>query len=428
MTQSEAERILLEQPYLLGHAVGFTKLTGLHNKWILSMIRGNEDDTLRAHRGSFKTTCVSLAISDIMIADPYLAILFMRKTDTDVKEIVRQVKNILLNPITQELVKALYGCYIVLTVDSATELSTNLSRSTKGTSQLVAMGVGGSLTGKHFDRIFTDDIVNLQDRISKAERDHTKLVYQELQNVRNRGGRIFNTGTPWHVEDCFTLMPNITDYDCYSTGLMSDKEIAEIKSRMVPSLFAANYEMRHVASDDVLFPDPVTGGDPELVQQGESHIDAAYGGEDYTAFTAVNYHDGKWYVYGRLWHKHVDDVTDECVKLHNDMLLGKCSVEDNGDKGYLAKALRGKGMRVVKYHEKMNKHIKIASYLKAEWSNIVFVKGTDKEYINQICDYTEDAEHDDAPDSLASLLRKLSKKKPRTHDEEPASMSANYLL
>ena len=32
---------------------------------------------------------------------------------------------------------------------------------------------------------------------------------------------------------------------------------------------------------------------------------------------------------------------------------------------------------------------------------------TDQEYINQICDYTEDAEHDDAPDSAASCLRLL---------------------
>jgi phage terminase large subunit-like protein len=36
---------------------------------------------------------------------------------------------------------------------------------------------------------------------------------------------------------------------------------------------------------------------------------------------------------------------------------------------------------------------------------VVFVDGTDQEYLNQICDWTEDAEHDDCPDSLSSLLR-----------------------
>ena len=38
--------------------------------------------------------------------------------------------------------------------------------------------------------------------------------------------------------------------------------------------------------------------------------------------------------------------------------------------------------------------------------DVVFCEGTDEAYIDQICDYTEDAEHDDAPDSLASLIQR----------------------
>ena len=90
---------------------------------------------------------------------------------------------------------------------------------------------------------------------------------------------------------------------------------------------------------------------------------------------------------------------------------GRIHCENNGDKGYLGKALRQKGERVNVYHESMNKFLKITSYLKAEWQNVIFVAGTDEEYINQICDYNENAEHDDCPDSLASLIRKLWNKK-----------------
>ena len=49
--------------------------------------------------------------------------------------------------------------------------------------------------------------------------------------------------------------------------------------------------------------------------------------------------------------------------------------------------------------------IKISSFLRKWWPNIVFVRGTDQEYINQIMDYTEQAEHDDAPDSAATACR-----------------------
>ena len=102
-------------------------------------------------------------------------------------------------------------------------------------------------------------------------------------------------------------------------------------------------------------------------------------------------------------------MQDEIIELRKAFNAGRIYCENNGDKGYLGKALRTKGERVSIYHEGMNKFLKITSYLKAEWKNVVFVAGTDAEYINQICDYNENAEHDDCPDSLASLIRKLWK-------------------
>ena len=413
MDRSKAVNFLVTQPYKLGIMLGFTKLTVLHNDWMMKMIRSKKDETLQAHRGSYKTTCVSIVLAILMALFPNKRILFMRKTDTDVKEIVKQVQNILLDPHFQVFVMAIYGIQCKLTVASATEVSTNLTTIVKGSAQLVGMGVGSSLTGKHFDIIFTDDIVNVQDRISKAERDHTKIIYQELQNIKNRGGRIFNTGTPWHKEDCFSLMPEPEKYDCYQTGLISEKELETIKASMLASLFAANYELRHIAAEDIIFWDPVTGADPALVEQGESHIDAAYGGEDWTAFTIVKKQGEKYYVLGKCWRKHVDDVEDNIISIRKQFNAGRIHCEDNGDKGYLAKDLRKKGERVVVYHENMNKFLKITSYLKAVWKDIVFVQGTDPDYINQICDFNEDAEHDDCPDSLASLIRKLWVKKPK---------------
>ena len=119
------------------------------------------------------------------------------------------------------------------------------------------------------------------------------------------------------------------------------------------------------------------------------------------------------YVYGRLWRKHIDDVLDEICEIHHSFLGGKIYCEENGDKGYLGKDLRKRGERVVIYSEHMNKYVKITSHLKFEWANVIFVKGTDSEYINQICDFNDDAEHDDAPDSLASIIRAIPNKTPR---------------
>ena len=411
MTREQAVRLLLDHPVKVAHALGFTKLTDLHNEWIKDMVRGKEDETLQSHRGSYKTTCVSIALWEIFILLPNVRTFFIRKTDTDTKEVISQVKNILKHPISQYLVRCIWGVDLVLTKESSDELSSNLCQDVKGTAQLSSLGVSGSLTGKHYDRIFTDDIVNLKDRSSRAEREHTKAIYQELQNVRNPGGRIYNTGTPWHKEDAFSIMPEPKRYDCYTTGLLSEEKIQSLRDSMTASLFAANYELKHIADDDVIFPEPVTGGDPAMIEQGVCHVDAAYGGEDGTAFTVYRKKDGKHYILGKLWHKHVEDCEDEIIQLRQKFNGGKIYCEDNGDKGYLGKDLRKRGERVVIYHEDMNKFIKITSYLKAVWKDVIFVDGTDPEYIDQICDYNEIAEHDDAPDSAASIVRAMWNKR-----------------
>lgn len=353
---------------------------------------------------------------------PKLKTLFIRKTDDDVKEVISQVKKILESQQVKYFVKCIYGVDLRLTKQNATEINTNLSADIKGTSQLVGMGTGSSLTGKHFDRIFTDDIVNLQDRTSKAERDRIKGIYQELHNVKNRGGRIYNTGTPWHRDDAFSIMPKPEIWDCYSTGLIDDVELEEIRSKMTASLFSANYELKHIADDDVIFTTPQTGADPALVEQGECHVDAAFYGEDYTAFTIMKKHDGKYYVYGKCWRKHVEDCYGEIMQDYERFMCRRVSMETNADKGMVGKELRNMGFRVSLYAEKMNKYLKIVTYLKAIWKDVIFIEGTDVEYINQICDFNENCEHDDAPDSCASLARILYKKKDESDNYLPVFM------
>ncbi len=413
MTRKQAIDFLIHYPYKFARMIGFKKLNQLHNKWIIDMVTGKKDKTLQSARGTYKTTCVSVALALIIILLPNKRTLFMRKTDNDIKEVIKQVQKILSDEHTQYFVQVIYGVQLKLTVQSATDVNTNLTTDIKGTNQLTGIGMGSSLTGKHYDRIFTDDIVNIQDRISKAERDRTKIIYQELQNIKNRDGRIYNTGTPWHVDDCFSIMPDAEKYDCYNEDvrqIISEEELADIKSKMLPSLFAANYELRHIASEEVIFVDPNMGADDKYVEQGLVHIDAAYGGSDYTAFTICKKVDDKYYVFGKLWRKHVDDCMSEILSYKQKFNAGRIYNEDNADKGYLNKELRQKGELTMSYHESMNKFMKIVTYLKAVWPDVYFVSGTDQEYVDQICNYFEQAEHDDAPDSLASIIRVLWRK------------------
>lgn len=405
-TKKEILDLLWNEPYKIGHWVGFTDLTQLHNKWLRSFLFADEDQTLLAHRGSYKTTVLSLFLSIHTVIKPNETVIFFRKTDDDVKEVIRQSQNILMSSCMNRIVTILYGSPIKFDKATDSEINTNLCTSIKGSSQVIGLGIGTSITGKHADIVVTDDIVNLKDRISRAERERTKIQYMELQNIKNRSGRFINTGTPWHKDDAISTMPNIRRYDCYSTGLINRPKLEQLRSNMTDSLFAANYELKHIADKDAMFKEPKFTDEEMLLYDGVCHIDASYGGEDATAFTAMHVlSDGRIIAYGRRWERHVDECLSEIKAAHSRFRLGTIFCEDNADKGYLCKELSNMNLPNRGYHENTNKFVKISTHLKKYWSKIEWLEETDPEYINEILDYSENAAHDDSPDSAASLLR-----------------------
>ena len=401
---------VLEHPEELGRRIGFKDLTPMHGEWIREMIREEGDYTLQAHRGSYKSSCLAVAISILMILRPNRNIIFLRKTDSDVAEMLGMVAKILRQQVTGDLVQAYYRQPLIITSESASHLSTNLWNSPMGAPQLLGLGIRSSITGKHAYYVITDDICNKDDRESRAERERTKAQYDELQNIRNKGGRIINLGTPWHKQDVFTKMPNIHRYDCYTTNLITKEQLDTLRQSMAPSLFAANYELKHIASSEVIFETPPRfTDDPLLLRDGVAHIDAAYGGSDYTAFTCGrrDWDEDIIYMYGKIWHKPVDKVLDQIIDEARSLMCEPIKCERNGDHGFLVKELIRRDVYASGYDEHQNKFVKIATILKKWWPKIVFLEGTDPEYIDQILDFTENAEHDDAPDSATCVCRIL---------------------
>jgi hypothetical protein len=106
-----------------------------------------------------------------------------------------------------------------------------------------------------------------------------------------------------------------------------------------------------------------------------------------------------------MWHGHVDTVLDYCIAKAKELMCAPIWCEKNADKGYLGMEINRHGVPASPYTEKENKYVKISSFLRKWWDHIEWLEGTDTEYINQILGYTEDAEHDDAPDSAACVCR-----------------------
>lgn len=401
---------IMKSPEDIGRMIGFNDLTTLHGEWISEMVLGTEDYTLQAHRGSYKSSCLAVSIALIMVMYPKRNIIFLRKTDNDVAEMMGMVNKILRSDFFNHLSIMMWDRELRIVSESSSQLSTNLWTSPMGAPQLLGLGIKSSITGKHAWYVITDDICNKDDRESRAERERTKRQYDELQNIRNKGGRIINLGTPWHKEDVFSKMPNIHRYDCYETKLISKEQLEQLRQSMAPSLFAANYELKHIASSEIIFEtSPRFISDASVLRDGVSHVDAAYGGSDYTAFTCGkrDWENDVIYLYGKIWHQAVDKVMDVISAEAERLMCLPIKCEKNGDKGFLADEFMKRGVYSSTYSESMNKNVKITTYLKKWWPKIIFLEGTDPEYIDQILDYTEHADHDDAPDSAACVCRIL---------------------
>lgn len=405
---------IANSPVLFARGLGYDKLTELHDEWIKSLMYSENDYTLQAHRESYKTTCVIVAIGLRMIMFPDEQMLLIRKDQDSVAEITRAVKRNLESELSQDLSMVLHNKPIIFEKATNNELHTNLSTSKKE-SQFLGDGIRSfSITGKHFHRIYTDDIVTLKDRLSRAERNITDSVYQELQNVKMSGGTIINTGTPWHKDDTFKMMPKPEKWSVYDTGLMSDEEVASRRSKMTASLFSANYELKHIADVESMFRSPQYAPYPN--KDSIAHIDCAYGGGDTIAVTVATVVGKNIHAVGKVFTGHVQDHYFEIKEFLKKYKAGTLHNETNADKGYFAKEFRRYWNVIKTYHERTNKHIKISTFLKGDWGNIYWADETDREYINQIVDYQEGVEPDDAPDSIASLLREMGRGKIKSLD------------
>lgn len=185
--------------------------------------------------------------------------------------------------------------------------------------------------------------------------------------------------------------------------------VQELKKEYAGTVLYDRYILgKWVASEGALFTTyPKFTSDASLLYDGVAHIDAAYGGSDGSALTCAKKDGDKLYMFGRLRKSHIDTLMDFYSNETRRLRCAPILMERNADKGFVGKELRRKGDRVRLYDEHMNKYLKIATYLRKWWPNIIFLEGTDKAFIEQILAYTEQAEHDDAPDSAACICRYL---------------------
>lgn len=410
-------RNIAKFPHLIGHIVGKTKLTKMHSKWIRDAWTANDHYSMQAHRGAYKTT----ALTEVgciwwLLFHPNDRIGLVRKPYTEAQKTLFTVRRYLEHDGIKALFAAAHGIVPKAVVQKENSLTYNFKKSITKEGSIDAHGIDGNLTGNHYDKIICDDIVTLKDRLSAAEREKTKEQFREiLTNIIDPGKQVINVGTPWHKEDAHALLPPQAIYDCYTTGVLTAEDLEKKRVTTTPVLFAANYELRHTSTADLIFGE-VSAQEPWDFSHGianiYAHIDAKFSGSHYGALTIMARRlDRKIQAKGWTFENHVEDELDKLIERCKQYRVKKIYIENNPDKGYTAKLLRSRiadkryMIAVHEYAESMNKTMKIVTHLKGQWPNIVWDLDCEDTYLSMITDYREDQEPDDAPDSAASLIR-----------------------
>ena len=422
---------IVEHPHLLGHLAGKNLLEETHSDWIKWIHNTKDDRILQASRGSYKTTAISeIGTMYRLLRKPEETICLVRKSYSAAAEVVRAIMGMMELPQVYELFRFVWFADKYGNVpnnaewhfDIRKEGKINLSIRKNKTPECTveALGLDSRIIGRHYSYCLMDDVTDVKDRLYPSEREYTKTIVGELRaNIVNRDGNSSIIGTAWHREDALTILKaSGVPYKVYpykDLPFISAEHIEEARKAQTPELFDCNYNISFSNSADAMFRDPYKQKwDSDKVKNVVCHVDAAYSNTgDYTAITiAGDLGNGKMAAIGFAQQKHCGDMIPFILEKAN--LYGAKTIiaEDNADRGFFLKLVadhplaRIYGIFTQGYNESLNKEMKISTYAYQKWKNIAWDESTDDDYMNMILDYSPASKgHDDAPDSLASVIR-----------------------
>lgn len=400
-----------EFPHLLGKWLGYDRLLPEHDEFIIHGFLSKDDCTLMAHRGSYKTTVLTV-VGTIwyLLFNPNTTILITSSNATLARKILLEIKS----HYERKPLETLYGRLGIdeikdLTHWRADSIKLTTKKKTTKEGNVEYAGADSKITGGHYDIIIGDDLVTIKDRYSAAEREKKKNFVRELKSIINPGGHRILVGTPWHEDDIYKKAPNIRKYPIGSIPIpeYDEKYVKQLKEEQGDSFFAAQYELNHIADIDRIFVDPKFENiDNRYNNYG--YLDPAFKPKegDFSSLTIGSRKANNYFIkYGNIWQETIDVTYDRVEKLYHQYNLSRLVIESNAAQRLIIHEMKKRGLNVEGINNSEPKHLRILNNAKKQWKNLVFDSNINNDYMSQILTYTEFAAHDDAPDSLSGLIK-----------------------
>lgn len=306
----------------------------------------------------------------------------------------------------------------------------------------VGAGVDGPINGRGAHLFSIDDpFKTLEDALSTTNQEKVWNWYRGVARLRvYTNAAIVLTTTRWAkgdlagrlleqdgcIEDggLWTVF-KLPAIDVNGNALWPERfpisELNEIRKTIGEGLFQALYQQEPVDIQERLFENPNFGEPPpDLRYYGL--LDPAFTCGPTSDFSALsilginnrilNRDEASLYVaFGEIWRKPVDIVYDlveaACIKYNVSVLYIECN--SGGILIYNDLKKRNK-IKVENYYTKEYKPLKISSWLRTNWKRLFFSRFVSPAFLNQILEYGDYVKHDDAPDSLSSLIKIVANK------------------
>lgn len=336
-----------------------------------------------------------LGSAEALLQNEQLEILIVTKEQERGKEIVEEIRNILIA----------FNAKLKGRAKFKIRFKNKLGKEPN----LLALTIRSrGFRGRHPALIIMEDPITPEDT-SPAERQRVKKVYEELYKLTKN---IVIIGQPVHKADLYQelrekipvfpmVWGDIPELDC-------DLE-AQRKAGISEESIQANYFLNIIGAESLPFYKIKTGNC--FAKENVAFIDPAREGKDYTAISVAGRSFDNLIVSGWAFRKSWYDCLDEFEQIFTMLKVGKVCIETNGIGDLAILQMRKLGVPCVGRNTTTNKHARImniAGYV----NDIILYEMTEgtpallqgnKKFIEQVKNYEYNAEHDDAPDSMAGV-------------------------
>ena len=240
------------------------------HKRMAKSLESNEDALLLWPRNHCKTTWVKYRLVQIIIQNPFARTGLWSRTSGLAKLILKNVKSLLRNPTLVDLFPE------ILKVpkwekDTATELTVyrpvDEGQNPPTENQVEAWGIEGTVTGRHYDYHFYDDVINEQSVTTAEQIEKVETWWQHVQAIREVTATEKMIGTRYHERDIYNkiirekFFPTVERYKALQAGkplysYFRLKDLDKMKKRMGDWVFSCQMMNEPVPPSDKLFMQP----------------------------------------------------------------------------------------------------------------------------------------------------------------------------